>query len=41
MDYVQEGNGEEMDGKTCSELCQDSDIDGSEFKGCKVALMTF
>ena len=41
MDYVQEDNDEEMDGETCFAFCQDSDSDGSEFKGCKVALMIF
>ena len=38
MDYVQEmseGKDNEMYGETCSELCQDSDVDGSEFPGCK------
>ena len=32
MDYVQEmseGKEDEMDAETCSELCQDSDADGS------------
>ena len=37
-DDVQEmsgGKDDEMDGGTCSEWCQDSDVDGSEFPGCK------
>ena len=25
----------EMDGEMCSELCQDSNVDDSEFPGCK------
>ena len=38
MDYVQEmseGKEDEMDTGTCSESCQDSDVDGSEFPGCR------
>ena len=38
MDYVQEmseGKEDEMDAGTCSESCQDSDVDGSEFPGCR------
>ena len=31
---MSEGKDDEMDKETCSELCQDSDIDGSEFPGC-------
>ena len=27
------------DEDTCSELCQDSDVDGSEFPGCKCDLL--
>ena len=41
MDYVQEmseGKENEMDTETYSESCQDSDIDGSEFPGCKVGV---
>ena len=32
---MSEGRVDEMDGETCSESCQDSDVDGSEFPGCK------
>ena len=38
MDYIQEmseGKEDEMDAGTCSESCQDSDVDGSEFPGCR------
>ena len=38
MDYVQEmfeGKEDEMDARTCSGSCQDSDIDGSQFPGCR------
>ena len=38
VDNVQEMSevkDDEIDGETCSELCQDSDTDGSEFPGCK------
>ena len=38
VDYVQEmseGKEGEMDAGTCSESCQDSDVDGSEFPGCR------
>ena len=38
VDNVQEmseSKEDEMDGETCSESCQDSDVDGSEFPGCK------
>ena len=36
MDYIQEmseGQEEEMDAETCSESCQDSDVECSEFPG--------
>ena len=32
---MSEGKDDKMDGETCSEWCQDSDVDGSEFPGCK------
>ena len=38
VDYVQEmyeGKEDEMDTETCSESSQDSNVDGSEFPGCK------
>ena len=38
VDYVQEmpeGKEYDMDAETCSELCQDNDVDGSEFLECK------
>ena len=38
MDYIQEmseGKEDVMDAETCSESCQNSDIDGSQFPGCK------
>ena len=38
MDYVQEmteGKEDEMDAETCSESCQDSDVDSNEFPACK------
>ena len=35
MDYIQEGKGDEMVAETCSESCQDSDVDGSDFPGCR------
>ena len=38
VDYLQEvseGEEDEMNAGSCSESCQDSDIDGSEFPGCK------
>ena len=43
MDYVQEmseGKEDEMDVETCSESCQDSDVDGSEL-GVAVVLRIF
>ena len=33
--YVQEGKEDEIDSETCSESCQDSDVDGREFPGCR------
>ena len=38
VDYIQEvseGKEDEMDAGRCSELCQDSDVDDSEFPGCR------
>ena len=32
---MSEGEDDEIDGETSSESCQDSDVDGSEFPGCK------
>ena len=31
---MSEGKDDEMEGEACSESCQDSDLDGSEFPGC-------
>ena len=34
-DEVDDVQDNEMDGETCSESCQDCDVDGCEFAGCK------
>ena len=38
MDDVQEMS-EVIDDEMCSESCQDSDVDGSEFPGCKGSVL--
>ena len=42
VDFIQEmskGKEDEMDTEMCSESCQDSDLDGSEFPWCKSGLL--
>ena len=41
VEEVCEGKDDEEDGETCSESCQDSDVDGSEFPGCKGSVGDF